>query len=174
VPLPEPIPGLVLHFSYLWRDQHRTGLEEGTKDRPCVVVLARIQTDADTIVVVAPITHTPPRMSAAAVLIPADTKRRLGLDDAPSWIVVNELNRFHWPGADLRPIPGVKPLRFDYGMLPPSLLRQVAAGVTASVAQRRLRTTCPRPTVLSGEASESSTPAAGLGPTNSLASRPTV
>jgi hypothetical protein len=34
--------------------------------------------------------------------IPAATKRRLGLDDARSWIIVTESNRFIWPGRDLR------------------------------------------------------------------------
>ena len=97
-------------------------------------MLAAIHTDVDTIVVVAPVTHTPPRASADAVAIPADTKRRLGLDDAPSWIVVNELNRFHWPGTDLRPIPGTRPLRFEYGMIPPGLLQQVKARVATHAA----------------------------------------
>ena len=36
--------------------------------------------------------------------IVAATKRRLGLDDARSWIMVTEGNRFAWPGPDLRPI----------------------------------------------------------------------
>jgi hypothetical protein len=35
--------------------------------------------------------------------IPLETKRRLGLDDARSWIVLNEANDFSWPGPDLRP-----------------------------------------------------------------------
>jgi hypothetical protein len=141
VPPPKPIPGLVLHFSYLWRDQHRKGLEESTKDRPCVVVLAIVHTDADSFVFVAPITHTPPRTASDAVAIPSDAKRRLGLDDAPSWIVVSELNRFHWPGSDLRPLPGVKPIRFEYGMIPPGLLRQVKTGLAQCVALQRLKVT---------------------------------
>jgi hypothetical protein len=141
VPLPKPIPGLVLHYSYLWRDQHRKGLEESSKDRPCVVVLATIDTDAGSFVVVAPITHTPPRVADDAVAIPTDTKRRLGLDDTPSWIVVSELNRFRWPGSDLRPVPGVKPFRFEYGMIPPGLLRQVKTGLAKCVALQRLKVT---------------------------------
>lgn len=31
-----------------------------------------------------------------------ETKRRLGLDDRRSWVVVTEANRFLWPGPDLR------------------------------------------------------------------------
>jgi hypothetical protein len=33
-----------------------------------------------------------------AVEIPAVVKRHLGLDEARSWIVVSEINRFIWPG----------------------------------------------------------------------------
>jgi hypothetical protein len=141
VPLPQPIPGLVIHYSYLWHDQHRKGYEEAAKDRPCVLVVAVAQPDADPVVFVAPITHSPTRAASEAVEIPAVTKRRLGLDDMPSWIVVTELNRFHWPGPDLRPIPGAIPIRFDYGVIPPGLLRQVNAGIAGWAARLRLRTT---------------------------------
>jgi hypothetical protein len=141
VALPKPIPGLVIHYSYLWHDQHRQGYEQGAKDRPCVLVSANAKPDADTIVFVAPVTHSAPRVASEAVEIPAATKRRLGLDDMPSWIVVTELNRLHWPGPDLRPIPGTVPIRFDYGVVPPGLLRQVNAGIAGWAARLRLRTT---------------------------------
>jgi hypothetical protein len=139
VPLPAPFPGLVLHYSYLWHDQHRKGLEEGTKDRPCVVVLAVTSEDGDTVVTVAPVTHTPLRLPVEAVEIPAATKSRLGLDDGRSWIVVTEVNRFRWPGHDLRPVPGSG--RYDYGILPPGLFRQVREGIAAWVRSQKLRAT---------------------------------
>jgi PemK-like, MazF-like toxin of type II toxin-antitoxin system len=139
VPLPEPFPGLVLHYSYLWHDQHRKGLEEGIKDRPCVVVLAVARDEGDTMVTVAPITHTPPRMPGEAVEIPAATKTRLGLDAGRSWIVVTEINRFRWPGADLRPVPGKR--CYEYGVLPPGLFRQVREGIGGWVRSRKLLVT---------------------------------
>lgn len=40
MPLPEPKPGRVIGYAYLWRDQAAKGREEGIKDRPCVIVLA--------------------------------------------------------------------------------------------------------------------------------------
>jgi hypothetical protein len=40
VRLPEPEPGLVIRYSNLWLREHREGREEGTKDRPCAIVLA--------------------------------------------------------------------------------------------------------------------------------------
>jgi len=45
VPLPEPVPGLVIRYSYLWYAEHVLGREEGQKDRPCAIVAA-IRTDA--------------------------------------------------------------------------------------------------------------------------------
>ena len=139
MPLPDPFPGLVLHYSYLWHDQHQRGLEEGTKDRPCVVVLAVAREDGDIVVTVAPITHAPPRTVGEAVEIPAATKSRLGLDAGRSWVIVNEINRFRWPGVDLRPVPGKG--SYDYGVLPPGLFRQVREGIGSWVRARKLRAT---------------------------------
>ena len=88
MPLPAPFSGLVLHYSYLWHEQHQRGMEEGSKDRPCVVVLAVTNDDGETAVTVLPITHSPPHQAGEAVELPAATKGRMGLDDGRSWIVV--------------------------------------------------------------------------------------
>jgi hypothetical protein len=45
-------------------------------------------------VTVLPITHTPPDATALAVEIPHPVKRRLGLDDARSWVILTAANRF--------------------------------------------------------------------------------
>ncbi len=58
--LPEPEPGLVISYSYLWHDQHRAGAEEGRKARPCAIVVATVDEDGDTKVYAAPITHSQP------------------------------------------------------------------------------------------------------------------
>lgn len=55
---------------------------------------------------VAPVTHTAPERPVDAVEIPLVIKRRLGLDAERSWIVLTELNRFIWPGPDVRIAPG--------------------------------------------------------------------
>jgi hypothetical protein len=106
--LPVPAPGLVICYSYLWREQHEAGADEGRKARPCAIVVATTDDDGDTKVYVAPITHSRPD-DIHAVEIPHGVKRRLGLDDQPSWIVTSELNRFIWPGYDLQPIARGKP-----------------------------------------------------------------
>jgi len=130
VPIPNPEPGLVLSYAYLWHHEHRAGREEGRKNRPSVIVLATERArDGVTVVTVLPITHTAPADPAAAVELPAPVKRHLGLDDERSWIVVAEGNEFLWPGYDLRKIPGGD--RYDYGFLPPRLFDRVVAAFVA-------------------------------------------
>jgi hypothetical protein len=123
VPLPTPEPGLVIRYAYLWHSDYEQGREEGDKNRPCAVILIAIDDGGETVVTVLAVTHTPPRHPDDAVELPLATKQRLGLDDARSWVVVNELNRFIWPGPDLRAVPPTEAGCFDYGPLPPGLYR---------------------------------------------------
>lgn len=132
--IPEPRPGLVIRYSYLWRDEARQGREEGVKDRPCVVVLAVDGEGSAIRVRVAPVTHTPPRSSADAVELPAATKQRLGLDEAPSWIVTTETNVFTWPGPDLRP---ADPRRAVFGLIAGETFRNVRDSILANIRRRR-------------------------------------
>jgi len=90
------------------------------------------------VVTVVPITHTPPADPAGAVEIPAALKAHLGLDALPSWIIVTETNDFLWPGPDLRPVPGSKPGRFDYGMLPPRFFAHLRDKILQAHARRNL------------------------------------
>jgi len=79
--LPEPEPGLVISYAYLWHHEHQSGQEEGRKDRPAVIVLAvERASDGAIIVTVLPITHGAPDDRAAAVEIQPAVKRLLGLD----------------------------------------------------------------------------------------------
>ena len=137
--LPFPEPGLVVGYAYLWRSEFDRGLEEGTKDRPCVLVLTTKDEEGELFVTVVPVTHTPPERPDEAVEIPLPTKQRLGLDDARSWIIVSEVNRFAWPGPDLRPVSRGASERFDYGLLPPSLFRQVRERLAACAQRQRLK-----------------------------------
>lgn len=126
--LPVPQPGEVIRYSYLWRDEHLEGQEEGLKDRPCAVVMNRLTEAGSTRLVVLPITHSRPAKGVAAVEIPQATKARLGLDDAPSWIILQEANRFTWPGTDIRPFDGLKGRTVSFGYLPPGLFKIVRDG----------------------------------------------
>lgn len=127
--LPVPKPGLVIRYSFLWSHEKARGAAEGSKDRPCAIIVAtRTLENGDIDTIVAPITHAAPEDAATSIEIPAATCKSLGLDSGRHWLRLDELNRFAWPGFDLRPLPG-KPDRFDYGMLPPALFEQLRAGI---------------------------------------------
>jgi hypothetical protein len=139
VSLPIPEAGLVICYAYLWHSEHERGREEGTKDRPCAIVLTAKSAEGKTVVSVVPVTHAPPETPDEAVEIPFPTKQRLGLDAARSWVVVSEVNRFVWPGSDLRPVSRGETDRFDYGLLPPSLFRQIKESLAACAKAQRLK-----------------------------------
>lgn len=141
--LPVPRPGLVIRYGFLWCEDAARGHEEGDKDRPCAVVLTTRTRHGETVVTVLPITHTPPRNLDLAVEIPVATKRRLGLDDDRSWIVVTDANRFVWPGPDLRPRRPGDASSVAYGLLPAALLEAVRDKLIKAIEARRA-TVAPR------------------------------
>lgn len=136
---PSPQPGQVIRYSYLWHDDYLRGQEEGVKDRPCAVVVATPNEAGDTVVMVLPITHTPPATPALAIEIPAAVKRRLGMDDERSWVLVTEANRFIWPGPDLRPAKPGDPASVLYGPLPHRLFEQIRLAFAAAIRARQAR-----------------------------------
>jgi hypothetical protein len=129
---------MVIRYAYLWRREHERGLEEGSKDRPCVILLSVTDEAGETRVVVLPVTHTQPREAGEAIEIPLRTKRRLDLDAEQSWIVLTEANRFTWPGPDLRPTKSVKSAQsVVYGDLPGDFFRKVRESWLSLSAARR-------------------------------------
>jgi hypothetical protein len=137
VALPTPVPGLVIRYSYLWLAEHRRGQEEGVKDRPCAVVLTTTTEEGRLSVVVVPTTHAPPDDPRLAVEIPAAVKRRLGLDDERSWVMLTEANRFIWPGPDLRPVRRGDLSSIAYGPLPYRLFEEIRQGFIQALKERR-------------------------------------
>jgi len=134
-----PEPADVLSYSYLWAREAAEGEESGRKDRPVVVVVAAIAQGSRTQLLVAPITHTAPERPADAMEIPFAVKRRLGLDAERSWIVLTELNRFIWPGPDVRIAPGQgSPL---YDAIPDWLFFDVRDGIARHARGGRLSIT---------------------------------
>jgi hypothetical protein len=137
--LPKPETGLVIHYAFLWRSEADRCEEEGRKDRPCAVVVARHVATAGAIeVMVAPITHRQPGDMQAALEIPPKVKQRLGLDDAPSWIITDALNVFPWPGPDLRSVPN-SDRGFAYGHLPKKLADEVVRRVLMHVRHGEMK-----------------------------------
>jgi hypothetical protein len=106
-----------------------------------VIVLMVTDEGGDQVVTVLPVTHTPPYEPKLAVEIPAATKRRLGLDDVRSWVVLTEANRFVWPGPDLCMTERGDPESVVYGELPgkflvgirDSFMNAIKAGTAATV-----------------------------------------
>ena len=136
--LPTPEPGLVIPYAYLWRHEHNPGQEEGRKIRPSVIVLAvRNEPGGAHRVTVAPITHAPPGEHQHAIELPPRVKDALGLDHERSWVVVDEVNQFNWPGFDLRPVPGTTD-RFSYGFIPPTLHRQIVTRILDGASKRQV------------------------------------
>lgn len=134
--IPNPEPGLVISYAYLWRREFEAGQEEGRKNRPCVIVLSVERHDSGTHVTVAPITHSPPSSGTPCLEIPLRVKQHLGLDDDRSWVILDEVNQFVWPGYDLRPVPG-KPGEMAYGFLPPRLFDQIRSFILDIILKRR-------------------------------------
>ena len=131
-----PRPGQVIRYSYLWWNEARRGQTEGLKDRPCGVVLTRVTREQSTLVYVLPITHGCPVEPEHGIEIPHPTKQRLGLDPERSWIITTELNRFVWPGPDIRALPTGE---YSYGYLPGRLLKTVLEQIKAHAAEGLLQ-----------------------------------
>lgn len=123
--LPEPKPGLVVRYDYLWTHEAARGQDQG-KDRPACLVAASDNAMRPRYVVLLPITHTPPSGDTIGIEIPTKVKQAIGLDDVPSWVIVSEHNIDEWPNSGLSPIPG-RQGEFSYGFIPPGLFAKIKA-----------------------------------------------
>jgi hypothetical protein len=136
---PAPAPGLVIRYSFLWSHEHAAGAIEASKDRPCAIVVAARDDKGMVRTIVAPITHSPPEDPADSIELPRSVAKSLGLDGERHWLRADELNRFVWPGYDLRPIPG-RPDECTYGFLPQALFEQLRTLIQERHRARRGRT----------------------------------
>jgi hypothetical protein len=135
--IPAPEPGLVVRFNYLWRREQLAGRDNARYARPCAIVLTqRRDIDGALLVLVAPITHSPPIQEDSAIPLPEGVKASLGLDSQPSWIVVDEVNEFAWPGFDLEPNAAGE---IAYGFIPPKLYEQLKSMILKRAQGGRLR-----------------------------------
>src|SRR5208283_2899458 len=132
---------MVVRYSFLWSREAQAGETEGRKDRPCVIVTAvRRAADGRVRVQVLPFTHSPTE-EPRSIAIPPKAKRHLGLDAEASWIVLDEVNEFFWPGVDLRPISRSRPGVWTFGILPTEIFDEIQAKLRKLLDQRRtLRT----------------------------------
>lgn len=59
----------------------------------------------------------------------------LNLDGERHWIRLDELNRFTWPGYDLRQLPASG--EYAYGLLPRALYDEMRRRISAFVSKNR-------------------------------------
>jgi hypothetical protein len=121
--IPDPKPGLVVRYDYLWSREAAAGRDHG-KERPTCIVAATGDLASPRYVVLLPITHSPPSGASVGIEIPLNVKRKIGLDDEPSWIIISEYNVKEWPNGGLSTIPGRNGV-FAYGFIPPGLFAAV-------------------------------------------------
>jgi len=122
---PDPTPGMVVRYDYVWSREAAAGRSQG-KDRPACLVAASDRLIIPRFVVLLAITHTLPSGNTIGIEIPAAVRNALGLDDAPSWVIVSEHNIDQWPNGGLSPI-AAKSGAFAYGFIPPRLFAQIKA-----------------------------------------------
>lgn len=136
---PEPVPGLVIRYDFLWSHEQTRGQSDGAKDRPCVIVAAIVQNaDGKTEILVVPVTHTPPPQDSGAIGLPARVSAHLGLDGEQSYVITGEANSVVWDD------PGIVPARpgqaWAYGRLPKMLYEQIRSAMIERLRQRTLKT----------------------------------
>jgi hypothetical protein len=77
-----------------------------------------LEDGGDRVVFVLPITSRRPASANDAEEVSEVAWRRLGLQDSPCWIALSEVNRFVWPGPDLRPVERPAGAFYSFGLLP--------------------------------------------------------
>lgn len=91
----EPARGLIVELPYIWKREKEKDpdIDEGVKDRPCIVVAV----DANGVAVL-PVSTQPPVKSERdfSVEIKGKDAKELGLKD-PSYVVATEANIIDWP-----------------------------------------------------------------------------
>lgn len=135
--LPDPEPGLVIRFNYLWGREHRMGRDNARYARPCAIVVAAPPASPGEApqVMVVPITHSEPEPGSASLELPPAIKRHLRLDGERSWVILDEVNLSAWPGFDVELNQYGD---WAYGQLPSAFFDRVRAGVLNAVRMRRL------------------------------------
>ncbi len=133
---PEPVPGLVIRFNYLWDVDNQKGLSSSDKERPCAIVLYTKKTNKTLVV---PISHSYPEVGEEndSLEIPAEICAEIGLDKDRNWVRVSEVNEFEWPSAEIRPRPD-DPSRVDYGMIPEEFFLEIRKRLAKAVSEHRL------------------------------------
>ena len=133
---PEPVPGLVIRFEYLWHEDSQKGLASSDKERPCAIVLYAKKSNRTLVV---PISHSYPEEGEEeySLEIPAAICASIGLDNQRNWVRISEVNEFEWPSSGIRPRPD-NPSRVDYGMISEAFFLEIRKRLADAVTKNRL------------------------------------
>jgi hypothetical protein len=137
--IPEPQVGMVINYEYIWARQFKDGFkpEDRVKVRPCAI-LAVVEGKDDVTVYVSPMTHTAPYQPERSIKLSDDTSARLRMDCNNSWLMVDEVNKFTWPGDCLRRVFNREKPSYCYGMLPETVLLDARSKMKAFNANKVL------------------------------------
>jgi hypothetical protein len=128
---PDPRAGLVIRYDYLWKPEKLKGRAEGSKHRPCAVVVVIANERA----LVCGITHTQPDSPEDGVEIPSRERARLGLDQERQWVITSEANIVDWDDPGIVPLPSGD---WSYGELTRELAEAVRSSAVRNLDQKRL------------------------------------
>lgn len=129
----------MLNYAYLWDYEAQRGQTEGLKNRPSVVVVATTRVGDKLDVVVCPITSQKPKSGNDYVEIPPGIKLHLGLTDRDeSFVVTTEINRFVWPGPDVRPFDKAGQRTVYHGAVTSKVLARIKASLLAHKSLRQV------------------------------------
>jgi hypothetical protein len=123
-------PGDLIRYHYLWAREAANGEESGRKARPACVVVRAAANPA--ILFVFPLTSQRPGPERAFLAVSEIECRRGGLDH-PSYLVLDEYNRF--PESEAFDLASPAPI----GAFSGTFLRRIARAVREIAATRRLQ-----------------------------------
>jgi len=138
MPLPALAQGLVVRYEYIWHREASANRTTAEKERPVCVTVIFDDPDEGRMVMLLPITHSPPSQGEVGIEIPQQVKKHLGLDAERSWIIVSECNIDGWPSPDLRQIPA-QAGKFHYGYIPPRLFRIVREAFVSAYRPKKVQ-----------------------------------
>lgn len=75
------------------------------------------------------------------VEMPPRVQAHLGIGEAPCWIIADEINRFTWPGPDIRPVRRGDQVSLRYGSIPGKLFEQLRRLVDEVARKGQLKVT---------------------------------
>ena len=123
--------GTLVHYQLLERHEAVQGKEEGTKRRPCAIVL-RSQNPASDRIFLIPITTRQPDKDVPALEVPQLEARRMGLHEPISrWVILNEVNVDQIPSLVMEPNAKI-------GDIGRSFFRQILEEFKAINQQRKM------------------------------------